>query len=147
MTAKLPERLPGWRYPSDHVALFAELFLMARSRRLIASSGSNMGVLLLTLAEARAENELPHFIDLEGQISDASLGAGIYFCDLPFGWKYMCGPGGVTCDPDGLRGNFEQRHGGEGRPLYRRECEVPAGTVLRSQGDWADAWRRETLRR
>ena len=22
-----PERLPGWGYPSDHIALFAELFL------------------------------------------------------------------------------------------------------------------------
>ena len=119
--------------------LLAELHLMARSRHIIASSGSGMGILLLSLAEGGDGEQAVHFSDLEEQLSNAALGAGTFFCDLPFGWRWMCGPGGVTCHPEGNRPHRGQ-HDGE-RPLFRRACDVPAGSTLVAAPDWADAWR------
>ena len=124
--------------------MFAELSLMARSPVVIASTGSNMGVVLLTLAEAaHAEHRHRfHFYDLDGQMTQNKLNRGTYFCDLPFGWRYLCGPGGATCHPDGLKGGFALRHDGEFAPLFKRACIVPAGSSISADPDWVEAWRR-----
>ena len=80
---------------SDSIDYFAYLFgslsEMAHAPALLASSLSNMGALLITLA-GRQSSELPPLIfDFDKMLTTEDTECGIYYCSVARGARSLCG--------------------------------------------------------
>jgi hypothetical protein len=64
--------------------LISAMSLLAKASVLIANSGSNMGSLLMTLAEPTS----PKLHDLDGHLGPDALERGLYFCDIEWGGRH-----------------------------------------------------------